>query len=117
MEFFIDDSNIQRHPPADTRVLSLIAEPDTDMKRLHVALELNPFQQRPYIELNLTNSTGIEVASASIIEPVSWKMDLNLHFPKTVTPAGKYTLAVSVSYPELGEVSHFNLSVELPNPA
>jgi hypothetical protein len=117
MEFFSNDLDIQRHPPAETRVLSIRAEQDSERKYLHIALELTPFQQRPYIELSLTNSAGAEVASASIIEPMSWKMDLNLHFRKTVASPGKYKLAASISYPELGEVNRFDLLVELPNPA
>ena len=117
MEFFADDPAIQRYSPAEMRVISLKAEPDPDLKRLHIALELTPFQQRPYIELSLKDSTGTEIASASIIEPISWKMDLNLHFRKTVEVTEKYKLEASISYPELGEVNRYDLLIEITNPA
>ena len=117
MEFFINDPNIQRSPPAGTRLLNLGAEPDPDGKRLRVTLEVTPFQQRPDIELSLTDSTGIEIATASIIEPVGWKLELNLHIRKYALTAGKYTLAASLSYPDLGEVDWHILIIEVPIPA
>jgi hypothetical protein len=117
MEFFLNDPNIERHPPAETRLLDLRAEPDKDGKRLRVALDLTPFQQKPYIELSLTDSNGNEAASASIVEPVGWKLELTLHIRKTGTTAGKYTLAASLSYTELGEVDRRTLIIEVPVPA
>ena len=116
MEFFITDPNVERLPPAKTRLLDLRAEPDPDGKRLRVALALTPFQQRPYIELSLTDSTGDEVASASIVEPVGWKLELTLHIRKTGSTAGNYILTASLSYPDLGEVDRRTLTVIIPAP-
>ncbi|MGB8214989.1 MAG: hypothetical protein WCE68_15685 [Anaerolineales bacterium] len=117
MEFFINDPLIERQPPVETRLLDLRAEPDPNGQRLRVALELTPFQQRPDIELSLTNSTGSEVASASIIEPVGWKLELTLHIRTIIPTAEKYTLAASLSYPGLGEVDRRTLIIEIPIPA
>ena len=94
----------------------LRAEPDPDGKRLRIALDLTPFQQRPYIELSLTDSDGIEVASASIVEPVGWKLELTLHIRKIGATAGNYSLAASLSYPDLGEVDRRTLTVIIPAP-
>ena len=117
MEFFNNDPNLIRYPPAETHLLELRANPDPDGKRLRVSLDLTPFQQRPIIELELTDSAGNEVASASIIEPVGWKLELTLHIRKNGPTTGKYTLAASLSYPESGEVDRCSLIIEVPIPA
>jgi hypothetical protein len=115
MEFFINDPNTLRYPPSETRLLDLRASPDSEGKRLRVDLELSPFQQRPDIDITLKDSAGNEIASASIIEPVSWKLELNLHIRRTTLLAGKYTLAARLYYPELGEVDQRTLSIDIPH--
>ena len=117
MEFYIDNPNILRYPPSDTRLHDLRAKLDSDGKRLRVAVELLPFQQRPDIELSLTDSTGNEVASTSIIEPVNWKLELTLHIRKTVLTVGKYFLTAGLFYPGLGEIDRRNLIIEIPVPS
>jgi hypothetical protein len=117
MEFFINDPNIIRYPPAEVHLLDMRANPAPDGKRLRVALDLTPFQQRPLIELILTDSSGNNVASASIIEPVGWKLELTMHIRKTGPTYGKYNLSASLSYPELGEVDRITLTIEVPIPA
>lgn len=117
MEFFAADPNLLRYPPASTRLLDLFAKLASDGKRLRVFLELTPFQQRPDIELSLLDSAGCEVASASIIEPVSWKMDLMLHVRTTSLPADKFTLTARLIYPEQGEVDRRVLIINNPDPA
>jgi len=117
MEFFINDPNIVRYLPAEIQLLDLRASFDPDGKRLRVTLDLTPFQQRPIIELDLTDSSGNEVASASIIEPVGWKLELTLHIRKTGPTDVKYNLSASLSYPELCEVDRHTLIIEVPVPA
>jgi hypothetical protein len=125
MEFFINDPNIERLPPTSTRLLDLRAEASPDGKHLRVALDLTPFQQGPYIELSLTDSAGNEIASASIVEPVGWKLELTLHIRRPALSkiegssanTGKYTLATCLSYPDLGEVDHRSLTIEILTPA
>jgi hypothetical protein len=114
MEFFSLDTNIQRHAPADTRLLDLRAVPDSDGKRLLIDLELSPFQKRPDIEINLTDSAGNLVASTSIIEPVNWKLELTLHIRKLDLSVGNYNLSAGLFYPELGEVDRRILIIEIP---
>jgi hypothetical protein len=45
MEFFLANSNIERLPRINTRLLGLCAEPYNDGKRLRVPLDLTLFQQ------------------------------------------------------------------------
>lgn len=115
MEFFLNDPNIEKMPPEKTRLLDLRADPDATGKRIRVALELTPFQKRPYIELDLADSAGRTITSASIIEPVAWKLELNLHVrpPAEEAPAaGPCTLTAILSYPDLGEVHRLQISVD-----
>ena len=113
MEFFLNDPEIERFPPTETRLLDLRVEPYPDGRRLRVALDLTPFQKRPSLELTLTDSTGAEAGSASIIEPNSWKLELTLHI-RQPDPAGTYTLSVCLSYPELEEVDRRTITITIP---
>jgi hypothetical protein len=117
MEFFITDMDAERQPSADIRLLNLSAEPYPDGKRLRVAFNLTPFQQKPYLELILTDSTGEIAAATSIVEPVSWRLELTLHIRKPgVTIGGIYNLTVILSFPDLGEIDRCELNVEIPSP-
>jgi hypothetical protein len=117
MEFFIDDPNIIRYPPSETRLIDLSAHPEADGKLLRVKFELLPFQQRPDIEISLINAEGNEMATASIIEPVAWKMEITLHIRKAELTAGKYTLMAGLFYPDLGEVDRRTITLEIPHPS
>lgn len=130
MEFFFADPKVERKPPAETRLLDLRAEPDKDGERIRVTLDLTPFQQRPYIELSLADSNGNETASASIVEPVGWKLELTLHNRKPFHPlpatrprskievleesVKQYILTAILSYPEIGEVDKRKITIEVP---
>ncbi len=125
MEFFLTDPDVERLPPADTRLLDLCAEPYPDGKRLRVALELTPFQQKPYLELTLTDSAGEVVASTIVVEPVAWRLDLTLHTRKPApslaegpggTASEVYQLAGILSFPDLGEIDRRDLTIEIPFP-
>jgi hypothetical protein len=116
MDFFTIDPEVERLPPAQTRLLDLRLEPSLDGKRLRVALELTPFLQKPYLELTLTNPGGEVAATTSIIEPMAWKIEITLHIRPPALSGGTYTLAVVLSYPDLGEIDRCSLNVEIPAP-
>lgn len=115
MAFFFADPQVERLPPDETRLLDLRAEPYPDGKRLRVSLDLTPFEKRPDIELTLTGLAGAEAAVASIVEPVAWTLELTLHV-RRADPAGRYSLAASLAYPDLGEVDRRQIAVEIPLP-
>ncbi len=116
MGFFQVDPNIERMPPADTRLLKLRAEPYDDGKKMKVGLDLTPFQQKPYIDITLSDLSGGLIASTSIVEPVNWNLELNLHIRNSPPFSnGVYKLTVVVSYPDLGEVDHRDLNIEIPS--
>jgi len=115
MEFFFADPNVERMEPSRTRLLGLNAEPYSDGKRLRVSLELTPFKQRPDIELILNDSSGQAAATASIVEPAGWKLEVTLHV-RAPDPGGSYRLAASLSYADLGEVDRREIAIEIPKP-
>ena len=79
MDFFFPEDDLQRMTPEETHITSLTAEPYPDAERVRVNIEITPFQTRPYIEVTLTDASGAEVASASIVEPMGWKLEFTMH--------------------------------------
>jgi hypothetical protein len=114
MEFLFTDPDVPRLPPAETRLIELHADPYPDGKRLRVTLELTPFQKRPNLELTLTAPDASPCASASIIEPVGWQLELTLHIRAETPLPGTYLLSAHLLYPELGEVDHREIKLEIP---
>jgi hypothetical protein len=116
MEFFLNDPQIERFPPAETRLLDLRAAPYPDGRRLRVAIDLTPFQKRPMLELTLTDSAGAEAGSVAIVEPNSWKLELTLHI-RQPAPSGTYALSARLLYAGLDEVDQREISITVPPPS
>ena len=123
MQFFLDDPEVNRLPPVETHLTDLHAEWASNSHLLRVTLDLTPFQRPPYVEIELTDGSGQVIASTSIIEPVVWKLELNLHmrgnFPDNVNINGsssqpEYTLLAILSYPELGETDRRSIKIKSP---
>ncbi|MGE5774588.1 MAG: hypothetical protein ACM33V_00115 [Chloroflexota bacterium] len=102
--------------PEETRITSLSAEPYPDGYRLRVNLEMTPFQKRPYLEVILKDASGDEVASSSIVEPMSWKIEFTMHIRGDLN--NPYTLEASLFYPDgpSAEPRTFKFNVEPPSP-
>lgn len=115
MEFYLNDPEVERVAPEATRILDLRAEPYPDGIRLRVALDLTPFQKRPDIEFVLTDAEGHEAGSASVVEPVAWKLELTLHNRKAGPTAGQYSLRAQLSYPELGKIDQREVTIMIPS--
>jgi len=96
MAFFLPQDNLQRVPPEETRITLLKAEPYPDGQRVRLNLEITPFRERPYIEVLLSDSHGNEVASATIVEPMTWKLELTLHL--RAAPPGPFTIEARLFY-------------------
>jgi hypothetical protein len=123
MEFYLTEPEAERLPPADTRLLDLRAEPYPDGRRLRVALDLTPFEQKPTLELTLKNSAGEIVAETSIIEVVSSSIEITLHI-RTQTQresealeeitGSSFMLSGILSFPDLGQVDRRDITVIIP---
>jgi hypothetical protein len=98
MDFFFPEDNLQRMTPEETRITSLSAEPYPDGYRLRVNIEVTPFQKRPYIEVTLNDADGEEVASSSIVEPLSWKLEFTMHIRGELK--NPYTVEAKLFYPD-----------------
>jgi hypothetical protein len=112
VEFFFPEDNLQRMTPAETRITSLTAEPYPDGQRLRVNIEITPFQTRPHIEVSLSDGEGNEVATASIIEPMSWKLEFTMHLRGA--RANPFSLQARLFYPEGPQAEPVHLQFELP---
>ena len=114
MEFFFPEDNLTRAVPEETRITSITAEPWPDSRRVRVNLEITPFQKRPHIEVSLVNGEGQEVATTSIVEPMSWKIEFTLHIRGgRVNP---FTLTVRLFYPDGPTDETRPLTFEVPPP-
>jgi hypothetical protein len=98
MEFFFPEDNLTRTVPEETKISSLTAQSYPDGYRVRVNIEVTPFQKRPYIEVLLTDSNGAEVASTSIVEPMSWKLEFTMHIRGELK--NPYTLNARLYYPD-----------------
>lgn len=118
-EFFFPELNPAEQgvvpvPPAEMRILELKAEPvrDNGPTRLRVYLEVTAFQQRPYLEVALLDATGNEVASASIIEPMSRKNVFTMHV-RGPQQDGKFGLAARLFYPDQPDSDSSKIEFEI----
>ena len=118
MDFFFPEDNLNRMTPEETHITSLTAQPYPDGYRLHVNIEITPFQKRPHIEVTLKDSEGEEVASTTIVEPMGWKLEFTMHIRDELK--NPYTLDAILYYPDGGpktEPQTFSFDVLPPPPS
>ena len=115
MDFFLPEDHLQRMTPEETRITSLSAQPYPDGYRLRVNIEMTPFQKRPHLEVVLRDASGDEVASSSIVEPLSWKIEFTMHIRGELK--NPYTLEVSLFYPDSPSLPSRSLQFSVEPPA
>jgi hypothetical protein len=116
MDFFFPEDNLNRMTPEETRITALKAEPYPDGRRLHVNIEMTPFQIRPHLEVILNNGNGDEIQTTSIVEPLTWKIEFTMHIRgELINP---YTLSAILFYPDgpSTEAQAFTFDVTPPQP-
>lgn len=111
MDFFFAEDDLQRLAPEETRVQSLDVQPYPDGQRLRVNIQMTPFQQRPHLEIRIVDGNGDEVATASIVEPMSWKLELTMHLRGA--SANPFTIAARLFYPQGPEAEPLSRSFEV----
>lgn len=97
MDIFLQDPNEIPLPPAEVRIETLTADPYPDGRRVRVSLTVTPFQQRPNLDIIVTNPSGDQLAQASIIESMTRKMELTLHL-RGPQPLGSHHLEAVLFY-------------------
>ena len=118
MDFFFPEDNLNRMTPEETHITSLSGTPYPDGYRLHVNIEITPFQKRPHIEVLLTDSYGDEVGSTTIVEPMGWKLEFTMHIRGELK--NPYMLTAKLYYPDDGpsaEPQTFSFDVLPPQPS
>jgi hypothetical protein len=116
MDFFFPEDNLVRATPEETHITSLSAEPYPDGRRLHVNIEMTPFQQRPHLDVTITNGNGDEIASANVVEPMTFKIEFTMHLRGELL--NPYTLEAKLFYPDgpSREPQTFSFDVNPPPP-
>ena len=116
MDLFFPEDHLNRMTPEETHITGLSAEPYPDGYRLHVNIEVTPFQKRPHIEVVLKDADNGEIASTSIIEPMSWKMEFTMHIRGELN--NPYILEAKLFYPDgpVDEPRSFTFEVKPPQP-
>jgi hypothetical protein len=101
-------------PPEEMRFTELRAEPvlDEGPLRTRVYVEVTAFQQRPYIDVTLNGADGEEIASASVIEPMSRKNVFTIHI-RGPQQSGKFQLCARLYYPEKPDSDTREFSFEI----
>ena len=114
VDFFLPEDHLQRMTPEETRITALTAEPYPDGYRLRVNIEITPFQKRPHLEILLKDANHDEVASSSIIEPMSWKIEFTMHVRGELN--NPYTLEARLFYPDgpAAELQSFSFDIKPP---
>ncbi len=102
MDIFFHDPNVVLLPPDEMRILSLEAQPYPDGLRVAINVEVTPFQQKPNLEIDLTNESGEAVASVSVVEIIETKLDFTLHI-REPDPQGEYTATLKLYYTTIDE--------------
>jgi hypothetical protein len=112
MTFFFPEDNLQRMTPEETHITSLTAEPYPDGERVRVDIEITPFQTRPYIEVLLSDAEGNEVATASIVEPMGWKLEFTMHLRGA--KASPFKIEAKLFYPDGPHPEPVTKTFEIP---
>ena len=101
--FFLEPDEIPL-PPEEVRIRTLRAELRPDGIRVRLYLEVDPFQKKPNADIVITDPTGVVAADASIIEPMTRKMELTMHLRGDL-PAGQYSVHARLYYSEIEETT------------
>lgn len=100
MDLFFANSDDVPVPPDQVEIRELTADPLKDGGRVTVTFELTPFQQRPNIEIVVTNQDNKAVGSFSVVEAIDHKMSFTLHI-REPKPQGTYLIEMQVFYTEV----------------
>jgi hypothetical protein len=100
MDIFFKDPGEVPLPPEEVRIREFRAEPWPDGRRVHVTLEVDPFQKRPNAEVVILKSDDQVAAEITIVETLTRKMEFNMHL-RLAEPAGDYRARVSLYYQPL----------------
>jgi hypothetical protein len=84
-------------PRAEVRFTQAAVRPYPDGRRMKLNFGLTPFEERPSVEMSVTNALGQEVAALSLIEAMDTTFDFTVHL-RGPEPRGEHTLHLTLFY-------------------
>jgi len=85
-------------PKDEVRIETVTITPYPDRFRVHVAVSVTPFQERPNLLLVVHDEQDHIVNELNVIETMHYDMEFTLHLRGMADPAGAYTLTVDLFY-------------------
>lgn len=85
-------------PKDEIRIEELVITPYPDRFRVHIHIQVTPFQERPNLILVAHNQEDRIVSELNIIETMHYDMEFTLHIRNMQDPAGMYTLTADLFY-------------------
>lgn len=85
-------------PRNEVRIESVVITPYPDRFRVHVAVGVTPFQERPNMLMVVHDEQDRPVSELNIIETMHYDMEFTLHIRGLDDPAGAYTLTTDLFY-------------------
>ena len=86
----------------DVRFTAVSVKPYPDGRRVKLSFALTPFEDRPSVDMAVTNAEGQEVASLSLIEAMDTQFDFTVHL-RGPEPRGAHVMALLMFYLESDE--------------
>jgi hypothetical protein len=100
MDIYLSDPSEIPLPPSEVRIRDLQVKPGSDFDRVHIYLEVDPFQLKPNFDITIFDQEGLEIAGTSIIESMVRKMEFTMLFRKKMD-SGNYRLNSTLFYVEI----------------
>ena len=95
----------------DVRFTAVAVKPYPDGRRVKLNFALTPFEERPSVDMAVTNTEGREVASLSLIEAMDTQFDFTVHL-RGPEPRGEHVVHLTLFYLESDEPDAARLVVD-----
>ena len=86
----------------DVRFTQVAVKPYPDGRRVKLNFALTPFEERPSVDMAVTNAEGHQVASLSLIEAMDTEFDFTVHL-RGPEPRGEHQMHLTLFYLESDE--------------
>ena len=84
------------------RFTKVAVKPYPDGRRMKLNFALTPFEERPSVDMAVTNAEGRQVASLSLIEAMDTEFDFTVHL-RGPEPRGEHQMHLTLFYLESDE--------------
>lgn len=85
-------------PKDEIRIEEVVITPYPDRFRVHIHIQVTPFQERPNLLIVAHNEEDRIVSELNVIETMHHDMEFTLHIRNVQDPAGLYTLTADLFY-------------------